>query len=70
MAQDVEDAVGGSPADDELLVARALRVVEPCKHKQTHARANVMEKIKNKKGIKIQQSRLGQTEDLQDIYVQ
>lgn len=30
MAQDVEDAVGGGPADDELLVARALRVVEPC----------------------------------------
>lgn len=47
MAQDVEDAVGGGPADDELLVARALRVVEPCKHKQTNGPG----RIKNEKNI-------------------
>lgn len=36
MPQDVEDAVGGGPADDELLVTRALRVVEPCTETNPH----------------------------------
>lgn len=48
MAQDVEDAVGGGPADDELLVARALRVVEPCTQSKPTLESTGLKQIKMK----------------------